>query len=216
MSDRKSKFRSRFTIVAAIVVVIIAGGFFSSMYFGTFNMTRNGQKQLLLIASEDEEVLSYGENVTVTMEVYNDGPTANFSVSSMWPTIGGERSRLPLGPCSFDWPYGFAVLNGYFTNGSIISGKPLMMWYPGVYMCPLIYTVSSYRILGSSDVAYLTGGGNPPPEFTLRSSVNFGGYWAQDGILNGSYHFVRFPAGEYTVVVADEWGAVQLLHFRVI
>ena len=214
--------RKKVTIVSAVVAVLIVIAVVSLYYWGPFSLYGNSERQLTLIASEDSQSIISGQNITLRLGIYNNGPTSIFNVSDLWPTIGGEKIRLTISPCSLDIPYGFAVVPGNVSSSSIVTAKPLNMWQPGVYMCPLIYMVSSYKILGLSSNGYILSQGNSFNSssnllipITLSNAVTFSGYWAPSNSINGSYHFVYFPAGQYTVIVADEWGAVAFLHFTV-
>ncbi len=202
-------------ILLGIVAVIITAIFISSYFGGLFLLNRNDYNQLELIGTESSQYITSGQNLSITIEIYNKGPDSVFNVSNNWPTIGGEKNRLEIGPCSLNLPYGFAVVPGNFNRNSIITSKPINIWKPGIYMCPALYNVKSYQIVGLSDIAYLIGSGNPPIEITLNSEVSFSGYWVTSSPFNGTYHFVPFPAGQYTIIVADEWGAYDLLHFTV-
>ena len=82
-------------------------------------------------------------------------------------------------------------------------------------MCPVIYLVSSYKIMELSSSGYILSPSNSPIPITLSTTLNISGYWVASNTFNSSYHFVYFPAGQYTVIVADEWGAIAFLHFTV-
>ena len=201
--------------ISAAVAVIIVIAVVSLYYWGPFSLYSNSEKQLTLIASDDSQSIISGENITFRLGIFNNGPTSIFNVSDLWPTIGGEKDRLGISPCSADIPYGFAVVPGNVSGSSILTAKPLNMWQPGVYMCPAIYPVSSYKIMGLSSNGYILSSSNSPIPITLTSTATFSGYWVASNPFNGSYHFVYFPAGQYTVIVADEWGAIAFLHFTV-
>jgi hypothetical protein len=214
-NDSKFIVRNMYRIVGVVVAVIVVGAAVSLFFWGPFSVDKNSEKQLNLIANEDENTIHYSQNITIRMEVYNAGSTAIFNVSNLWPTIGGVKDRLGISPCSFEWPFGFAVVPGYITNSSLISAKPLDMWAPGPYMCPAINAVNAFRINGSSDSGFMLTPGNSPIPITLSSSLTFSGYWTENSTINGQYKFVHFAAGQYTIIVADEWGAINFLHFQV-
>ncbi|MGC8562642.1 MAG: hypothetical protein ACP5UZ_03655 [Thermoplasmata archaeon] len=211
----KPSRRKKVAIVSAIVAVVIVIALVTLYYWGPFSTYGNSEKQLTLIASEDSQTIISGQNITLRLGVYNTGPTAIFNVSNLWPTIGGETVHLGTGPCSANIPYGYAVVPGNISGTSIITAKPLNMWQPGTYMCSIIYPVSSYRIMGLSSSGYMLSSSNSPIPLTLSNTIRISGYWAPSNPLSTSYHFEYFPAGQYTVIVADEWGAVAFLHFTV-
>ena len=205
----------RIALISANVVVLILVVTVSLYYWGPFSYHGNSEKQLTLIASEDRDSIISGQNITIRLGIFNNGPTSIFNVSNQWPTLGGEKVRLSISPCSVDVPYGFAVVPGNVSSSSIFTAKPLSMWQPGVYMCPVIYPVSSYKIIGLSSNGYIISSSNSPIPITLSDIATFSGYWVPSNTFNSSYHFVYFPAGQYTVIVADEWGAIAFLHFTV-
>lgn len=208
---RRKGYKTIVVVVAAVVIISAI----SLYYWGPFSLNSNRESQLRLTYFENTGTILSGQNITLTIEVYNTGPTSIFNVSDSWPMIGGDNNRMLISPCSFDLPYGFAIVPGYVVNGSVISAKPLNLWSPGVYNCPVIYPVSSYEITGLSDHAYILSPSNPSIPITLISTVQIDGYWAPSISIDGSSQFHYFPAGEYTVIVADEWGAASLLHFQV-
>ncbi|MFG1445777.1 MAG: hypothetical protein AAE975_01205 [Thermoplasmatales archaeon] len=207
--------RRKVTIISTVVAVIIVIALVSLYYWGPFSFYANGEKQLVLIVSEDSNSIISGQNITFRLGIFNNGPTSIFNVSDLWPTLGGEKVRLGISPCAVDIPYGFAVVPGNVSSSSIFTAKPLNMWQPGVYMCPVIYPVSSYKIMGLSSNGYIISSSNSPIPITLSNTATVSGYWVASNPFNSSYHFVYFPAGQYTVIVADEWGAIAFLHFTV-
>ena len=130
--------RRKVTIISTVVAVIIVIALVSLYYWGPFSFYANGEKQLVLIASEDSNSIISGQNITFRLGIFNNGPTSIFNVSDLWPTLGGEKIRLGISPCSADIPYGFTVVPGNVSSSSIFTAKPLNMWQPGVYMCPVI------------------------------------------------------------------------------
>jgi hypothetical protein len=212
--------RKRIIIIAGVIVaiVVVAG---ISLFWGPFFLNEHNEKQLKLISSEKAQSIVSGQNITIRMEVYNSGSTSIFNASNLWPIIDGGKHRLTVTPCSYDLPYGLAIIAGYVNDSSIASSIPLNIWEPGIYMCPAILDVIGYKILGLSDQGYMLTFGNSPTPITLSSTVSFSGYWVasnpinNSNPLNNSYNFIYFPVGQYTVFIADEWGETALLHFTV-
>ncbi|MCL4447775.1 MAG: hypothetical protein M1556_01130 [Candidatus Thermoplasmatota archaeon] len=175
--------------------------------------------------------VSYGQSITFSIELYNEGSIAvEEPISSSWPTtrgvVRGPSGNLsPQGQSHYTtcfgiyYPYGFSVFEGIVTNSTLSSVVPLDLVYPGVEFCPEIYVFDNYTIGAQSDSAILTGP-NSPFNVTLLSTFTFNGYYAAgsnstDSSPNQNYQYNYFPQGEYTVVVEDEWGAIAFLHFRV-
>ncbi|MCL5681289.1 MAG: hypothetical protein M1515_04505 [Candidatus Thermoplasmatota archaeon] len=187
------KRRRKMMVILATVLMIVIVTLYS-LNFGIFTINREEPPQLQLIAGESSALIDSGNNITLQVEIFNNGPTVEVNRSALWPTIGGLNRPLAMSPCGENLPFGFIVLDGFVNYSSYNSGSPLEVWYPGIYFCPAIYAVSFYTILGHSDNAILGGIGNPV-NITLRASVNLSGYWVQSSFTNDSYNFVNFPSG---------------------
>jgi hypothetical protein len=77
----------------------------------------------------------------------------------------------------------------------------------------ILADIGSFEFQASSDNATIFGGCQPAGgggclSEIINSTVSFNGYW------NGST-FTSLPSGVYTVVAADEWGGIAVLHFIV-
>ena len=199
------------TIVSVIVVVSVL----YLLYWTPYPERSGGGKPLELIASESDGSVLYGQTISITIELFNTGPTSVFNVSSSWPEINGKKIPLSISPCSYDWPYGFDLFSGYVTNGTLASSKPLNLWQIGMYSCPVIFPVGSYKVNGSSDSGYILSAENQPIPITLHSNISISGYWSENASANGTSYFIKLPVGQYTVLVADEWSEAIFLHFRV-
>jgi len=206
--------RKKIIIIAGVIVaiVVIAG---ISLFWGPFFLNEHNENQLKLISSENAQSIVSGQDITISIEVYNGGSTSIFNASNLWPIIDGGKHRLTVSPCSYDFPYGLAIIPGYVNDSSIASSIPLNIWELGIYTCPVEFLVSGYEILGFSDQGYMLTAGNSPTPITLSSTVSFSGYRVASNPLNNSYNFIYFPVGQYTVFIADEWGETALLHFTV-
>ncbi len=152
--------------------------------------------------------VSPGQAVSVGIDEWNTLPTENTVPSaSGWPLLG-----LTLGPCGTNLPIGIEVAQGFYTYSNVSSARALQLSKPGVYNCPLILQVSSYAFEPSSDVAGVVGscGSNPCFTESVNATTSISGYWMATSTLS------NFTKGEYTVVGADEWGALAILHFTVV
>ena len=164
--------------------------------------------------------ISSGSNVTLRIRLVNTSDTViNMSRNNLWPVVDGFSRALSIGPCGYYYPYGFAVFSGYLTMESIGYTPPLAIFEPGVYMCPLFLEFKYYSFQPYSDTAVVSGT-NTPLNITLYSNLNFSGYWTYNGSVSGNttsqnYHFNYFENGVYTILVADQWGAVSLMYFTV-
>lgn len=204
-----------YRLLAIVIGIVVVTSAISIIFIDPFGLVRNDGKRLELIASESTASVLYSQNLTLRIEVYNNGPTSIFNFSHYWPVVDGVPSRLGISPCSSDFPYGYAVFLGYITNSTLSSAKPLTMWQPGMYSCPALFPVSGYKIDGFSHVGYILSPSNSPVPISLSSDLQLSGYWNGTNPNNGTYILTDFPAGQYTIVVADEWGSVVFLHFQV-
>ena len=213
---RKASKRTRrgITVLSILIVVIVVAGAYFYTTWGTFKLDRNMQPQLELISSVSSSTVKQGHNVTINLEIYNDGPSINVNSSSLWPTIGGGNGRLSVGPCGGEIPLGIAILSGYYTDKSIVSSKPLMLYGLGSYYCQRLTYVSNYEFFGHSNLVAFNGNSSSVG-YPLKTSLTFSGYYYETSFLSGVYHFTVFPKGVYTVIAADEWGASAILQFSV-
>ena len=85
----------------------------------------------------------------------------------------------------------------FFTSGTANT-------YPFVYVFkPMSDRVSVYL------------GGQPYSNETASISASVNGFWTGGQGSTGLAKLNQFPAGVYTIVGADEWGNVLVLHFTV-
>jgi hypothetical protein len=155
-------------------------------------------------------LLLAGEGLAANITLFNTiNSTNNVTTSSDWPI-----THLALGPCgTTNYPMGIAVFAGYFSQSNISSAsKPLSLYMPGAYMCPLILSnISAYVFKPQSDTAQILGSCNTGSCFELNttSQIDAGGSWGE------ARAFSSFSPGPYTVVGGDEWGQMLILHFAV-
>lgn len=123
----------------------------------------------------------------------------------------------PFTDCGSPGSVGFGIFRGYFnlTNTSIPATLPL---YNNSGTTTWVCSTSGYgyphsfSFLPQSDEAELidTSGQSVGSEIiSIYDTVD--GYW-----YNGGPTFQQFPAGNYTIIAADEWGQVAFLHFTVV
>jgi hypothetical protein len=184
---------------------------------GVANSTDGLQLQLKLDFYHGADAGVNGSSmVTMTVDEYNlRVSSSNVSASSSWAVNG-----LSDGPCgSFDLPYGVAIYQGFLTEANLTGGQlqPLQI-YPPV-ACPMfVRYVTGYLFQPSSDMALiLPGTGNATQ---MLSTVNATGIYSPNSAVSsgmGGLTSVEtpFPAGTYTAVAGDEWGALVVLHFTI-
>ncbi|MEM0161308.1 MAG: hypothetical protein QXZ12_04375 [Thermoplasmata archaeon] len=173
----------------------------------------NNEQDLNLSVSLSTSSLNKDEGLNITVNLFNKAPyslTAN--LSSNWPYFQGIKNRMTMYPCAGNLPFGFVVLEGYYDLATYSQGQPLLIYKPGIYACPVQYAVSSYVFLPLSDHALLIGSSNPPINMKMQGTAYVNGSWTYSW---NQYVFKNFSLGIYTVVAADEWGAVQIAYFTV-
>jgi hypothetical protein len=135
--------------------------------------------------------------LTVVLGESNLYETTNLVLSGNSWRIS-PRLLDPNAECSGDVAVGFAIFQGFFTESNYTGGKPLTLYDSGAtYQCSSEdYSSFSLPPLGQASWSYSTDG-----------------YWT--GGVSGATVLQRFPEGVYTVIAADEWGRLLVLHFSV-
>jgi hypothetical protein len=176
------------------------------------SLSINATNEGIVIAEDEFNTLQTTANVTA-----GDGH---------WPPGLFAPNIPPCGGPVYYPPMGYAVYEGDYGLNSFASGTLLQLVAPGpTPSCPVLGAVSSYLFGPTGDSALLyfqveayngTNGAPlpPPPEnATISDSHTVTGYWTPG--VNGAFFQVSFPTGSYTVLAADEWGQLALLHFTV-
>lgn len=149
-----------------------------------------------------------GQTVSLAITELNTLDSQNgVPASGDWKVQG-----LGLGPCGrLDFPFGFVVVQGFYTSGPLNSSQELQLYQPGRYLCPAFGAgVSAYSFYPASDHANISGFCSPEPclSLAMNQTSEFSGNWVGNA-------FTEFSPGIYTVVVGDEWGALVTIHFTV-
>jgi len=164
-----------------------------------------------------------GGSITVTLSDFNTLDVTNSPTMMPLPTIGGVT--LSMGPCS-QLPLGFGVAGGYYGLGNVSQASLLNLYNPGaLYGCPALFPVGYFAFSPLSDNVTLyspqpSGPGNatvPTRMWTAPDSFdqNFSGYWTGQGFPLGSDTFHSFEPGVYTLIGADAYGQLTVVHFYV-
>ena len=186
---------------------------------------------LSLTLSLNSTTYQYGDQISVTIDEKNTRARENnISVSDNWPVFG----YLGVGPCNtLNYPFGIALLQGYYDEKSIASATPLQI-YPIVF-CPAERVVVSYVFQPSSNIASRrTMEGDWLSPISMNTDVTLTGVcdrWVSVNLSessgyvctpNGSYPVVghvqatsNFSPGIYTLVGGDEWGTLAILYFSI-
>lgn len=157
---------------------------------------------LELMVSTNATEIPVGKSVEVSLSEFNTlSAPNNVSASHDWPT------QVALGACEniYVQPFGIAVYAGHVDGENLSQGKRVNIFPPTA--CPqYVRLVTGYEFQPRSDLAVVLPGygANPSP---LAGSVNIEMSYSPQGqpILPGSY----------TIVAADEWGALAFVYFTV-
>ena len=124
----------------------------------------------------------------------------------------GDNWQAPvaLGSCPNTnfWPFGVAVYKGHVTSQNISQGTQIQV-FP-VVPCPLyIRLITAYVFEPNSHMAQILPG-TGLTAITVTASIT-------NATSNGSSsQSSPLPAGSYTLVGGDEWGALAFLYFQVV
>jgi len=158
-----------------------------------------------------------GEYVTLYANLTNVLSTAQrVNASYQWPMRG---LTVGIGCYGGEYPFGVAVLEGYYNVQNISAGTPLDLSEPEGTGCPAIPVFSYYVFRPLSDVALATPPSGPTLKLQMNATIAVDGYWTgvappvPPGYAAAAFH--RFGPGIYTVVAGDEWGNLVLLYFTV-
>jgi len=158
---------------------------------------------LELKVSTNTTEISAGESVQVNVSEFNSLSVANnVSAAHDWST------SVALGPCEniYVQPFGIAVYAGHVDAQNLSQGERVNVFPPTA--CPqYVRLVTGYEFQPNSDLAVVLPSLGETP-FPLAGSVDVGmGYTPQPQPL---------PLGSYTIVAADEWGALAFAYFTVL
>lgn len=160
---------------------------------------------LQLRVSMNATEISQGQALGIEVSEFNTlDAVNNVTKSSQW------QVQAALGSCPnvYDQPFGVAVYQGYYDAGNVSQGTQLRI-FP-ISACPMyIRLVTGYVFQPESDYAsVLPGSGGSPAPLTGNVTVS--------ETFSGADQSQPLPPGVYTVVGADEWGALAFLYFRVL
>ena len=144
-----------------------------------------------------------GESLQVAVSEFNTlSSFNNVSALEQWPI------RVALGSCPnvYDQPFGIAVYSGRVDEQNLSQGVQLKI-FPRL-ACPMfIRSVTEYAFQPQSDLAVvLPNVSAVPSPLTANVTVSM--------IYPGLPQ--PLPEGTYTLVAADEWGALLFVYFTVL
>jgi len=158
---------------------------------------------LELMVSTNATEVPFGDGVQVNLSEFNTlSAPNNVSAAHDWPT------QVALGSCEniYTQPFGIAVYEGHVDAQNLSGGARVDVFPPTA--CPqYIRLVTGYEFQPSSDLAVVLPGVGATPSPLVGSVVVSANYSPGGQPL---------PPGNYTIVAADEWGALAFVYFTIL
>lgn len=209
--------RKTFAIVSVIIVVSIS--LFMGLYF--YSLYGSKATDLSVEVSLSSSEIVQGQNVTVTVEVINNGnlemgTSMNVHNYPFFYSENFSQNNLSyIGPICQSLPFRLGEAQGSYGMTNLSNATPVMA-YPGqVTLCWAMYNhmfqpsiqfkPHSYNV----SVSYPFGGS---ARSVMKGSITTSGFWAING---GNYTFHTFQPGTYTFVGEDGWGQASIQYLTV-
>jgi hypothetical protein len=160
-----------------------------------------GDLQLRLSMNTNDTYV--GDTIQVNVSEFNTlSSTDNVTKSGDWQI----QAALSSCPNTNVQPFGIALYRGYYTTQNVSQGTQLPIFPPTA--CPdYVRLITGYLFLPDSDLATVVPGSGLTAMTGIVEIVN--------GTAVGGGQGMLLNPGLYTVVAADEWGALAFLHFQV-
>ncbi|WP_016730498.1 hypothetical protein [Saccharolobus islandicus] len=207
--------------ILAITIVLVSIVFFfaHTIYSNLFIKTHSNEERIAQYSSGDLHLylklnttkISPGGGVGIIVELFYNG------TNPIYVNVSNGSVLLPSPyPCDSQVLVGLKVFKGYYTTSNISLAKPLSLYEPGIYFCPLIYAVTQYKLLPLSDQVQLIYNGRVQATLNDEISASLNGYWITNSIssLSGG-KFTFFQPGVYTVEAVDYFNQTVLGYFTV-
>ena len=200
-------------IVIIVVVVGVLAFHFSNPTAlpkdtSTADYNVNNTYELELSTAISNPSIDQGKNITVDLAVSNlDSSDNTMPVCAVYPSFSGNYSF----PNSADdyLPMGIAVLAGNYSINNMSKATPLQIFLPSAAQVDT-QSINQYEFLPTSTRAY------EDMDNGQSTSVDFSQTYSLVGYYSGnSTQLNYFSPGTYTIVGADGWGMVTVLHFTV-
>jgi len=164
--------------------------------------------------SGSPNVVAISVSVNNTLDTYN-----NIAMSNAWKYP--SQSLNPFDPCGAPGPIGFAIFSGYYDLSNYTKAQALDLYnMNATYMCTTMTFASDsyYSFMPHSDIAFIVPPGTQPGQVgdsytAISISFNAIGFWSNTSEMSATFR--SFPTGSYTVLGADEWGNVVLVHLQI-
>ena len=161
------------------------------------------QHGLELRADLNATEIPFGEGVQVSLSEFNTLQAVNnVSSSRAWPV------QVSLGPCenTYAQPFGVAVYLGHVVEQNLSQGQRVSI-FP-IVACPLfLRLITGYEFQPLSDLAVVL------PSSGAAATPLVGNVTVR---MDYSSQVRPLSPGGYTIVAADEWGALVFLYFAVV
>ncbi|MDA4112923.1 MAG: hypothetical protein OK474_02650 [Thaumarchaeota archaeon] len=216
MHTEQPRHASGAIIFVSLVAMIVIG--IGTVAFAVMSATGQSQSGSASQTTTIDRTLGLELSLMVSPDLGPSGTVfqVNASVTNILPGTNnvtglGDYKGVGSNPiCKFA-PIAFDVLQGYYTPGNYTSGEVVDVHGPQVYMC----------VIGGADLGYyvfqpnsdnFTGAGSSGivQSRTAHVSVDVSQVWS-----DGSTGKAPLPPGQYTVVAADNWGQLAIVHFTV-
>jgi len=158
-----------------------------------------------------------GGNGTFTVTAYESnllGSVNNVTEANQWKYPADLLN--PANNCApTNDPVGFAIFQGYYGMSNYTSGNALPLYNTNVeFHCTENIYANEYVFQPMSESISVYNHGQFETNGTASVSLLIGGYWTGGAGTPTAASFNEFR-DVYTVLAADEWGNVLLLHFTV-
>jgi DNA-binding HxlR family transcriptional regulator len=165
---------------------------------------------LQVIGTSLTPVVSQGQNVTVSVEVYN--PLEQGIMATADPR------GTSLSPCGGPSPVDAEIYLGYYTPNNISEGTPLVL-NPEAYCLFSMAFTTVYTFYPHSDMALISSGNDTKNTTEVRGLFSTSGYYTYvlDPTVSAyTAKFQTFAPGTYTTLVSDVWGHVGVCYVQVV
>jgi hypothetical protein len=156
----------------------------------------------------------------ISVDEFNTLNTPN-NASTTYQWKYSADSLSPYNDCGASGPLGFAIFQGYYDLSNYTNGRALPLYNTtyAVTCTSTILPATHYVFNPQSEIAtaYNARGPVSPLETNTSVSLSFTtkGYFTGGQYLGTGASFHGFSPGTYTVLAADEWGKVVLVHFTI-
>jgi len=205
-------------IIPVIIIVIVVAVGIVAFHFSnptalpkdssTASYNVNNTYDIELSTAINNNTIKQGSNITIELAVSNlDSSDNQMLISCAYPSFKGNYTF----PGSVDGylPMGIAVLQGNYSVDNMSNGTPLQLFLPSD--ATQISQIDNYEFLPASTSAYADFADGQTKSVDFSYAYSIGGFY-----VGNSTQIQHFTPGAYTIIGADGWGMVTVLHFTVL